>query len=211
MTKKLFIICTLSILLVFSPAFSHKKDYLLYLTQAKNLIKKHEYQKALDLISKATAEEPRSIEVLFLKGTLHIRLDQSDDAVHAFQRVITLDPKNYKAYAALGCLSIANNYTHSMSLFQIAESLAPKDPQIILTKALALAIIKRPEESKKEITKAMSIAPPTSKTFYRISMIYMFLENYNKALQYINKATKLNPTPGALRVKRAILKIQRKK
>ena len=59
------------------------------------------YQQAINDINKAIEMEPKNVEYWVEKGSVHLRVNQPDDATKALNKAIELDAKN------AGCLSYA--------------------------------------------------------------------------------------------------------
>lgn len=60
------------------------------------------YQQAINDINKAVELEPKNAAYWTEKGGVHIRLNQTDEAIAALERAISLDPKSADAYRMLG-------------------------------------------------------------------------------------------------------------
>lgn len=60
------------------------------------------YQQAINDINKAIEMEPKNVEYWVEKGSVHLRVNQPDDAMKALNKAIELDAKNAAAYRMLG-------------------------------------------------------------------------------------------------------------
>ena len=64
------------------------------------------YQQAINDINKAIEMEPKNVEYWAEKGSVHLRVNQPDDAMKALNKAIELDAKNAAAYRMLGYCQI---------------------------------------------------------------------------------------------------------
>lgn len=64
------------------------------------------YQQAINDINKAIEMEPKNVEYWVEKGSVHLRVNQPDDAMKALNKAIELDAKNAAAYRMLGYCQI---------------------------------------------------------------------------------------------------------
>ena len=60
------------------------------------------YKQALDDINKAAELLPDNVDVMLEKGAVHLRVNQVDEALAAFQKVVTLDNQSAAGYRLLG-------------------------------------------------------------------------------------------------------------
>ena len=60
------------------------------------------YKQALDDINKAAELAPDNVDVMLEKGAVHLRVNQVDEALAAFQKVVSLDNQSAAGYRLLG-------------------------------------------------------------------------------------------------------------
>lgn len=60
------------------------------------------YQQALNDIIKADELQPNNVDILLEKGAVHLRVNQLDEALAAFQKVVSLDSQSGAGYRLLG-------------------------------------------------------------------------------------------------------------
>ena len=60
------------------------------------------YQQALNDIIKADELQPNNVDILLEKGAVHLRVNQLDEALAAFQKVVSLDNQSGAGYRLLG-------------------------------------------------------------------------------------------------------------
>ena len=69
------------------------------------------YQQALNDINKAVELDPRNVVYWVEKGSLHLRVNQLDEAVKTLETAIKIDTKNAPAYRMLGYTLVQQNQT----------------------------------------------------------------------------------------------------
>lgn len=93
------------------------------------------YQQAIDDINKAVEMSPEDVELWVEKGSVHVRVGQTDEAVTALNKAISMDPKNGAAYRMLGYCQVQQkkekeacaNFAKAKELGdEVAESLIQK-------------------------------------------------------------------------------------
>jgi len=60
------------------------------------------YQQALNDINKAAELAPDNVDIWLEKGAVHLRVNQLDEALSAFQKVVSLDNQSAPGYRLLG-------------------------------------------------------------------------------------------------------------
>ena len=65
------------------------------------------YQQALNDINKAVEMEPNNSDYWMEKGSVHLRINQPDEAIKALEKAISLNDKNAAAYRMLGYCQIS--------------------------------------------------------------------------------------------------------
>ena len=64
------------------------------------------YKQALDDVNKAVEKEPNNSDYWMEKGSVHLRINQTNEAVKALEKAIALNDKNAAAYRMLGYCQI---------------------------------------------------------------------------------------------------------
>jgi len=102
--------------------------------EAASAYQAEDWEKALPAYQALTRRVPRDPELWFRLGNVHARLRQPEEAVAAWQRALTLNPRDGRAWHNIGITRLrqaANAFT------QMAQSLPPEDP--LQPRALDLA------------------------------------------------------------------------
>jgi Flp pilus assembly protein TadD len=82
------------------------------------------YQHALNDINKAVEMTPEDADFWVEKGTVHLRFNQLDDAIAAFNKALSLNDKYAAAYRLLGyCQAIKKKNKEACANFAKAKEL----------------------------------------------------------------------------------------
>ena len=82
------------------------------------------YQQALNDINKAVEMEPEDVDFLVEKGSVHLRVNQLDEAIAAFQKAISMNDQYAAAYRMLGyCQAMQKKNKEACANFAKAKEL----------------------------------------------------------------------------------------
>ena len=82
------------------------------------------YQQALNDINKAVEMAPEDVDFWVEKGSVHLRVNQLDEAVEVFKKALTMNDKYAAAYRMLGyCQTLQNNNKEACANFAKAKEL----------------------------------------------------------------------------------------
>ena len=82
------------------------------------------YQQALDDINKAVDMEPEDVDFLVEKGSVHLRVNQLDEAIATFQKAISMNDQYAAAYRMLGyCQAMQKKNKEACANFAKAKEL----------------------------------------------------------------------------------------
>ncbi len=77
-----------------------------YITREQEELQCKMYKQALDDVNKAVEKEPNNSDYWMEKGSVHLRINQTNEAVKALEKAIALNDKNAAAYRMLGYCQI---------------------------------------------------------------------------------------------------------
>ena len=82
------------------------------------------YQQALNDINKAVEMAPEDVDFLVEKGSVHLRVNQLDEAIAAFQKAISMNDQYAAAYRMLGyCQAMQKKNKEACANFAKAKEL----------------------------------------------------------------------------------------
>ena len=93
------------------------------------------YQQALNDINKAVEMEPEDVDFWVEKGSVHLRVNQLDEAVEVFKKALTMNDKYAAAYRMLGyCQALQNNNKEACANFAKAKELGDEVVEQLIEK-----------------------------------------------------------------------------
>jgi len=146
------------------------------------------YEKALDFKENYNKhnheQEEESVESLFLKAEQLLKEEKLEDVENIYIKIIALDSKNIKAFRGLGKLYFEKkNYEEGKQTFLHAIKLLDKE----------LDEISLGEKNNENKIKKEEINSFLSLLYYDLFLIAKVTEKNDDALEYINKALKIEP------------------
>ena len=128
-----------------------------------------------------------------LLGKSLARAGRLPEAVPALERALGLDRsaslENYLGGALLGLGRGADALTH----FQVATTLAPRDPHLRFNLARVLSAAGRDREAVREYATAISLDPEFAEAHQELGVAYFAANRLSDALVHLRRATELAP------------------
>ncbi|MEM9537012.1 MAG: tetratricopeptide repeat protein, partial [Cyanobacteria bacterium P01_E01_bin.45] len=100
--------------------------------QAKNMMARKQYKKAIQFLNIAIADEPDNADYYYERGLAHQKNNNSPRARQDFQRALKLDPKHDKAAAKLndtGKKTVSAGASNRSSTQQASSSRSQPQPE----------------------------------------------------------------------------------
>ena len=108
----------------FYDAVSGDVTALFYFQREQAEMKCRMYQQALDDINKAVEMAPEDVDFLVEKGSVHLRVNQLDEAIATFKKVISMNDQYAAAYRMLGyCQAMQKNTKDACANYAKAKEL----------------------------------------------------------------------------------------
>ena len=108
----------------FFDAVSGDVTALFYFQREQAEMQCRMYQQALNDINKAVEMAPEDVDFWVEKGSVHLRVNQLDEAVEVFKKALTMNDKYAAAYRMLGyCQALQNNNKEACANFVKAKEL----------------------------------------------------------------------------------------
>ena len=109
------------------------------LNRVEQLLDQGKAQQALPLIAEHTQNNPRDAHAWFLLGVCHHQANQLQEALHALERTLDLEPRHIQARSAKGAiLCDLGRPQEALHVYRKALHLAPTDAQLLLNIAVVL-------------------------------------------------------------------------
>lgn len=174
------------------------------LDDIKKLRSQGRYNKAIDLCRRALDVHPDDIDLLYELGfsylaELLLKGEVGDQAVQVFQRIITLDPRDVKAYIALGTAYEHDliDYEKAAEAYRKAIEVDPQNPDgyIYLARLYGSPGVKMSLDEKVKLLQiAQEVAPDNWMVLNEWGNHYREMKDYQSAKAYYEKALR---SPGA--------------
>jgi tetratricopeptide (TPR) repeat protein len=116
-----------------APAGTPAEQRYRLLTEVQLLLDNKKYEDARVLLSKANAEQPDDVDLIYQEAMVNERLNRLDEMERLLRRIIVLQPNNSQALNALGYSLADRNLRleEALGLVQQAHALSPTDPFIV--------------------------------------------------------------------------------
>ena len=128
--------------------------------QAIDAIKAQDFAKAKELLTAARAENAKDPQAAFYLGVADEGLSDGSGATAAYKDALALDPKLTEASVNLSALLLdAKDAAGALSVAENGLKTAPKQPDLLLNRALALEAAGKKDESLKAYGAAVAASP----------------------------------------------------
>jgi Tfp pilus assembly protein PilF len=128
--------------------------------QAIDLIKAQDFAKAKSLLTEARAEAPKDPQAAFYLGVALEGLGGGPGATSAYKDALGLDPKLVEAAVNLSALLLdAKDAAGALATADLGLKTAPKQPDLLVNRALALEAAGKKDESLKAYGAAVAVSP----------------------------------------------------
>jgi tetratricopeptide (TPR) repeat protein len=116
-----------------APASTPAEQRYRLLTEVQLLLDNKKFEDARVLLSKANAEQPDDVDLIYQEAMVNERLNHLDEMERLLRRIIVLQPNNSQALNALGYSLADRNLRleEALGLVQQAHALSPTDPFIV--------------------------------------------------------------------------------
>lgn len=168
--------------------------YVVPLEKAESALASGKPDAALPYADQAVREKPASTEVHFIRANVLARLNQPDQAETEFKHVLGLQPKQARAWNALGRLYVRQNrWPEASAAFTKATDLAPDDASSWYDLGLTLERSNRPDEAIPALKHAAQLRPTAPDYWFTLGLTAMSSKNYDEAISAFRQAAKLVP------------------
>ena len=177
------------------------------LDEAQNYLTKHDFSQSAycDLIQCFTTEGrhkhalnfakegiqkyPDSIEILFQMGVCYDMADKTTKAIQCYKRVIEIDPFEDSAWFNLAqSYSRIEKYNEALDAINYGLAIQPHDILSLNFKADILTLLDRHQEAIQTLLDIIDEGGENSEIGIKIAANYLADENFEKALEWIERA-----------------------
>lgn len=138
-------------------------------------------------IEKAIEINPKPV-YLIRKASIISQLGRTEDAIEIYKKILEKDSSYIECYNYLsGAYQILGDYKSALEYSNLAILNNPSDEFAYYSKISNLRKLDRASDALKVLDKLEKLYPESQNLYYFKAQIYADLEDYNKALLYINK------------------------
>jgi tetratricopeptide (TPR) repeat protein len=167
---------------------------------------KHEPVSALALIDRAIAADGYIAAFHVSRGSVLLSLGRADEAKHALQQALRLDPDNAEAHNTLGnALLRSGERNASVESYRRALAIRPQYAEARNNLGSALRALGRLDEGETELRRAIELHPGYASALANLGLVLQEQARYGEALEACDKAISADPAHPAARGNRAML------
>jgi len=162
------------------------------------LIDTGKFKEVIGFIKKAIRIDPKHPSwYLWPLGFAYFWTGQHEEAIAAFKKWVSREPKNANAHAFLGIALIAEGKPEeAIPMLEKALTLNPDRPSWYVSNlAVARVCTGQPEEAITTMREAFNRNPKDADSCRNLSWVLMYERKYEEALSMAKKATTLKPAP----------------
>ena len=160
--------------------------------QAEDDLQRKDYQGALEALKKLTAASPQTAAAWYYLGYAKHGLHQDDDARHAYEKAVALQPDLAEAQVNLGSLLLAGrDFGGALPHLQTGVKLKPNDARAHLDLAVALEGAGQHEAAAQEFQRASALDPNSRTTLLAAGHVELGQKHYAEAAADLTKALAL--------------------
>ena len=174
-----------------------QSDAAALIAEAKSLLKKNDYPKALIVIQKAISTDPRNPDAYVQLALIHSSMDDDNKARMAVEEALRIDPNYAAAHQQRAAqLRRAKDFEGAVREAKLALSLKP-DPEFAafahLTLARTYEELKRDDEALNEYREAIRSNPTDGSLHANLGSALFSLKRYEEAENAYRRAFELDP------------------
>ncbi|MCD4696964.1 MAG: tetratricopeptide repeat protein [Bacteroidales bacterium] len=130
----------------------------------------------------------------FNEGNNFLSNNQFQEAVESYQRVVKINPENYRAYNGLGNMYLVQgNYDKAMISYKKAIEINPNNYWGYFKLGKILLSIDMFEEAKENFKKAIQINPGNNLVYIHLGIAYIKIKQYEDAINNFLKIIEKEP------------------
>lgn len=165
-----------------------------YFGKGEALFQMQDYQAAATAYSQAIDRDPNFAPAFNRRGECFLELMQVDLAANDFNNALEKMPSDPKVLSNIGHIMV--NYSRgdaaamATAIRRLDDAIAgnPQDARAYRDRGYANALLRDFKKAEEDLTKAAEIDPADHENFSVLANVYLFDENYEKAIDALTKA-----------------------
>lgn len=169
------------------------------------LSKQNNYQQALIYANKAISLNEKYANGYCVKGIAEYHLKDKENALKSFFLAKKLGCKNDSVYDFISyILYEKNEYKKALKYVSKAIKAQPDNSRLHLLEGCILVKLDKDDEAKEKFLKLEKLGCKSDILYSRLSDIYFYENNYEKSLEYANKAVLIDSEDGYFRYRQGM-------
>jgi tetratricopeptide (TPR) repeat protein len=153
-------------------------------------------EKAVPLLQKSAAAADKEPKLWLDIAAVYGSMNRDDDELAAYQKYARTDPQHVEANKRIGTLLMRKgDYSKAMVSLEIANTMSPNDPGVMLLIAKGYARTKRNKEALDILVKAKAVKPNDPDIRYQLYELYSAENRKHDALAEIRDLVKISNEP----------------
>jgi tetratricopeptide (TPR) repeat protein len=164
------------------------------LTLGHALGNKGERKRAIEVLGRVIALDPRRIRAYLLRGSIRDHLGDHDKAIEDYNKMIELDPECAEAFQNRGAAySAKGDSARAVKDYGEAIRLNPKDGMPYFNRGNAYYYLGLYDKALADYAKAMALIPGNAAHYNMRGVLYQTRGEFDKAIADFTEAIRLNP------------------
>jgi tetratricopeptide (TPR) repeat protein len=138
--------------------------------------------------------QPDNIVGLYWRGVLHERLEEDDDAVADFRRVVEMSPEHEPARKHLADLLVKSDAQEALENIQVLRSARPRDVALLLSQANCFKALGRPEDAVHSLDEILADDSNHVATLVQRGLLAVQIGQAAEGEKWLRKAITLRPS-----------------
>lgn len=136
------------------------------------------------IVSNALARKPEAAALHNMMGLIHLQRDDSRSATDSFLKSLETDPDQQDALLNLATLELSYGaFKSALKRFDKAVKRAPRDADLVLSRAVALRGLERYDDAAKGYEQALTLRPGWLDAEYNLCVLHhQYTQQYEAAL-----------------------------
>jgi len=146
-----------------------------------------------------TSEDDDEMETQFEKGIAHCLVDQNEEAIRWFQKVLEAQPNHFMAMYWIGiAYADEKQYETAVSWYDQSLQINPCDSECQMRKGISLGLWGKYEEAIQSLKTALELDPFNIGIHQCLAITYGLSNDYRSALEWYEKALQLHPEDNSI-------------
>lgn len=153
-----------------------------------------DFDRSFEYLDDALRIDPKFRNAYFKKGTNFMEIGRIDLAKSSYETAIQQDPNFWEAYIILGSLYQSEDNPIAIEYFRTAQSLQPKDPDVLYALAYALQTFNQTDEAQIVYREMYDADTTNAMPDFQIGYMKQFYEEQtDSAIYYYRQSLLLDP------------------